>query len=81
MTRLKKLRVAEFLVIGIVMGVAEDLIAIFVATDAEFSWHIIWVVLAVAIPFAFISEIIVDNPRFWEKIWPGKEDEKPRHPV
>ena len=70
---------AEFLVIGIVMGVAEDLLAILVATDASLSWNIVWVVLAVAIPFAFISEIIVDHPRFWEKIWPGGKDTASKH--
>jgi len=64
----KTLRFVEFLLVGILMGLLEDLLAIFFATDAEISWSVIWVVLLVAIPFAAISELIVDHPRFWEGI-------------
>lgn len=73
MSRLKKLRLVEFLVIGVLMGVLEDVIAIFFATDAAINFRVILVVLLVAIPFAFISEIVVDHPRFWEKVWPEKK--------
>jgi hypothetical protein len=72
MNRLKKLRIVEFLLIGVVMGVIEDLIAIAIATDAEINFNVIWVVLAVAIPFAYLSEVVVDHPKFWERIWPDK---------
>lgn len=73
LTRLKKLRLVEFLVIGVVMGVAEDLIAVVLATGEKIDLRILWVVFLVAFPFAVISELIVDHPRFWEKIWPVKE--------
>lgn len=76
MTRSKKLRIIEFLVIGIVMGTFEDMIAVLIATDADFTWQVFATVLAVAVPFAFISEIVVDHPRFWEKIFPIKEIKK-----
>ena len=68
MTR-KKLRIIEFLLIGVGMGVIEDVIAIMFATEASIEWKVIWVVVAVAIPFAYISEVVVDHPRFWEKIF------------
>jgi hypothetical protein len=73
MNRLKKLRIVEFLLIGVVMGVVEDLIAIAIATDAEINFNVIWVVLVVAIPFAYLSEVVVDHPKFWERIWPDKD--------
>jgi hypothetical protein len=73
MNRLKKLRIVEFLLIGVVMGVIEDLIAIAIATDAEINFNVIWVVLVVAIPFAYLSEVVVDHPKFWERIWPDKD--------
>lgn len=73
MTRFKKLRLVEFLVIGVLMGVIEDLIAIAFATDATIDWKVIWVVVAVAIPFAYVSEVVVDHPKFWELIWPDKD--------
>ncbi len=60
------LQFVEFLVIGILVGLAEDLLAIFFATDAKISWRVTWIVLLVAIPFAVLSELIVDHPRFWE---------------
>lgn len=75
MSRLKKLRLLEFLVIGVMMGVLEDLIAIRSATEATINFHVLWIVLAVAVPFAFISEVVVDHPRFWEKIFPDKDKE------
>jgi hypothetical protein len=73
MNRLKKLRIVEFLLIGVVMGVIEDLIAIAFATDAEINLNVIWIVLLVAIPFAYLSEVVVDHPRFWQLIWPDKD--------
>lgn len=62
----KKLQFIEFLIIGIMVGLAEDLLAIFFATDAKITWHVVWIVLLIAIPFAVFSELIVDHPRFWE---------------
>jgi hypothetical protein len=73
MNRIKKLRLIEFLIIGVAMGLLEDIIAITLATDASIDFRVIWIVLLVAIPFAFISEIIVDHPKFWEKILPTRK--------
>lgn len=64
----KTLRILEFVFIGVIVGVLEDIIAILIATDASFSWHVLWIVFLVALPFAFFSEIVVDNPRFWERL-------------
>lgn len=55
-------RFLEFLMIGVVMGVTEDLIAIRLATDASFDPRVIGIVVLVAIPFAAFSELIVDRP-------------------
>lgn len=66
-------RVLEFFIVGVVLGIVEDLLAVMLATDAEFSWNILWVVALVAVPFAIISELIVDKSEFeaikkwWEK--------------
>jgi hypothetical protein len=51
----------EFLLFGVVMGVAEDLIAVYLSTGEPITWHIIGIVILVAIPFAVIGEIIVDK--------------------
>jgi hypothetical protein len=51
----------EFLLFGLVMGIAEDLIAVFVVTGEPITWKILGVVTLVAIPFAAIGELIVDR--------------------
>ncbi|GMU73852.1 MAG: hypothetical protein AMXMBFR44_0510 [Candidatus Campbellbacteria bacterium] len=78
LTPAKKLRLIEFLVIGIVMGTAEDLLAVAFATDAQIDARVFLVVLLVALPFAFVSEVVVDHPRFWKKVLPfiREEEEK-----
>jgi hypothetical protein len=48
------------------MGTLEDILAVVFATDAKFSWDILWVVMLIAVPFAFISELVVDHPSFWK---------------
>ncbi|WP_254526073.1 hypothetical protein [Natrinema caseinilyticum] len=60
--RLKRL--LEFFVIGVVFGVSEDVLAVVVATDAEITLDVIGVVVTIAIPFAIVSELVVDHPRF-----------------
>ncbi|MFB6153890.1 MAG: hypothetical protein ABEJ27_06525 [Halodesulfurarchaeum sp.] len=57
-------RVLEFLVIGVLMGVTEDVIAITVTTDAALTPATIGIVVVVAIPFAVLSELVVDHPTF-----------------
>jgi len=55
-------RFMEFLLIGVVMGTVEDLIAVKLATGETINPRMIFVVVAVAIPFAAFSELIVDRP-------------------
>lgn len=51
----------EFLIFGIVVGVVEDLIAVKFATGEAITWEIVWIIVLVAIPFAILGELIVDN--------------------
>ena len=61
---ISKLRLLEFFIIGLVLGIIEDLIAIFLATDAQINLKVIIIAGLVALPFAFLSEIVVDQKRF-----------------
>lgn len=54
-------RFLEFLVIGVVMGVFEDLIAVKLSTGATIDPKLTVIVLVVAIPFAAFSELVVDK--------------------
>jgi hypothetical protein len=58
------IRFLEFFIIGILMGVSEDLIAIHFATDAAITPYVFKVALLVALPFAVISELLVDSKIF-----------------
>ena len=78
--RFKRLEVFfEFLIFGVIMGVVEDLIAIKLTTDAEFTPRVVLIVTLVAIPFAIIGEILVDKKEWFMKTKKkiGEEIHKP----
>ena len=54
----------EFLVVGIVLGVTEDLMAVKFATGEEITLEVVLIVLAVSLPFAAFSELFVDRQDF-----------------
>ncbi|OGZ94952.1 MAG: hypothetical protein A2847_02120 [Candidatus Sungbacteria bacterium RIFCSPHIGHO2_01_FULL_50_25] len=64
----KKLRILEFLLIGVLFGLIEDVIAVKAVSDAIINPRVILTILAVAVPFAIVSELIVDHPKFWTAI-------------
>lgn len=57
-------RFLEFFIVGVLLGVVEDMIAIFLATDTQFNWRIVIIAFFVALPFAIFSELIVDHEKF-----------------
>jgi hypothetical protein len=54
-------RFLEFLFVGIVMGTIEDLLAVRLVTGEAIDPRTIYIVIAVSIPFAAISELVVDH--------------------
>lgn len=54
-------RFVEFLLVGVFLGVTEDMLAVMLATDAEFNLQVLGVVVLVSVPFAAFSELVVDN--------------------
>ncbi|MGM0439298.1 MAG: hypothetical protein ACQEP3_02605 [Patescibacteria group bacterium] len=57
----KKATFFEFLVFGILIGIVEDVIAIKLATGESITLKTIGIIILVAIPFAFLGEIVIDN--------------------
>ena len=57
-------RLMQFFVVGLIMGITEDLIAIKFATDARITWQTIRVAFFVALPFAVVSDLVVDRKFF-----------------
>ena len=56
----------ELLVFGIIIGVIEDVVAIYFATGEQITWRVIGIVVLVAVPFAFLGEVVFDNINFAE---------------
>lgn len=56
------LRFFEFFVVGVLFGLGEDLLAIHFSTGEPITLRILGIVILIAIPFAAISELIVDRP-------------------
>lgn len=53
--------ILEFTVFGVFMGIVEDLIVIGLLTGESITLQTVWIVTLVTLPFAIISEIIVDR--------------------
>ena len=68
--RQRRIRFLEFLVIGIAMGLVEDMLGVWLATETPIDRDIVFIFLAVFVPFAAISELLVDNPYLWEVLLP-----------
>lgn len=64
----KVTRLIEFFLIGLLLGIIEDIIAIKFATGEPITLKVVIIAALVALPFAIVSELIVDKPKFWEKI-------------
>jgi len=56
--------VFELLVFGIVIGITEDILAIKLATNEPITWGVIGIVVAIAIPFALLGEVVFDRIDF-----------------
>lgn len=68
---MNKLRLLEFFVVGVFLGIVEDVIAIALATDVKIDLKVILIAFFVAFPFAVLSELVVDLkkfPRFIKRI-------------
>jgi hypothetical protein len=63
-TGFNRLRLLEFFFVGLALGIVEDLLAILLATDAAIDLKVIAVAAVVALPFAIISELVVDQRWF-----------------
>ncbi len=65
MRKWKKIEVIlELLIFGIVVGVIEDLVAIYFATGETITWSIVGIAILVTVPFAILGEVIFDNIDF-----------------
>lgn len=57
-------RFLEFLLVGFLMGIVEDLIAVKAATGLPLQPSTVIIVALISLPFAVFSELIVDKEDF-----------------
>lgn len=63
-----KLRILEFIVAGLLLDLIENIVTVKFATHERITWQIVWVAFLVVIPFAVVTELIIDHPRFRERV-------------
>lgn len=57
-------RFTEFLLVGVVLGVIEDTIAVMLVTGESFNLEMLGIIVMVTVPFAAFSELIVDSDEY-----------------
>lgn len=72
----KTLRFLEFFLVGVGLGILEDILVVKFATGEPITLKVIGIVFLVALPFAIISEYVVDHPKFWKTIFRLKDNDK-----
>lgn len=55
-------RFTEFLIIGVMLGTVEDVLAVWLVTGEQITLQTVGIIVGVAIPFAAFSELVVDHP-------------------
>ncbi len=64
-----KVRILEFIVAGILVDLVENAVVLKVTTGQLLTLEQIGVAILVIIPFAILTEVIIDHPRFWHRLF------------
>lgn len=64
---IRKLRIIEFVLIGLFFNALDNVIAVKYAAGAELDWNVLARIFIFVVPFAILSELVVDHPNFWKK--------------
>lgn len=65
---IRKLRILEFVIIGLIANSLDNIIAIRYAAKTALTPEVLVRLFLLVIPFAILSELIVDHPKFWKKV-------------
>jgi hypothetical protein len=64
-----KLRILEFIVAGIILDLVENFVIVRAATGRTLVLAELGVAVLIIIPFAIITELVIDHPRFWHRLF------------
>lgn len=62
-------RVLEFVLFGVVTGIIESTLSIYIFGERLLSGHELLLLLLIVIPFAALEELVVDHPLFWKRVF------------
>lgn len=63
------LRILEFVVAGILLDLVETATVFRVTAGRSLVWEEVGLAVLVIVPFAVVTEIIIDHPRFWHRLF------------
>lgn len=69
MKQTTQIRIIEFVVFGVVTGLIESTLSIYIFGERLLSGPELLLLLAIIIPFAVLEELVVDHPMFWKKLF------------
>lgn len=64
-----KVRILEFIIAGILVDLVENAVVLKVTTGQLLTLEQIGVAILVIIPFAILTEVVIDHPRFWHRLF------------
>jgi len=64
----RKLRILEFIIIGLIANSLDNIVAIRYAAGVSLTPAVFAKLFLFVVPFAILSELIVDHPNFWKKV-------------
>lgn len=70
---LTKFRVLEFIIAGLIVDLIENIVTLKLTTGEAITWNIVGIALIVIIPFAILTELVIDHPLFWKKLFTSKK--------
>ena len=67
-----KIRILEFIVAGIMLDLIENAIVFKAASGRALAFEEMGTAILVIIPFAILTELVIDHPRFWHRLFRRK---------
>jgi len=63
-----KWRLVEFVVAGLLIDTIENIVSIKLSTGSAITKEVFIIAFLVVVPFSILTELVIDHPKFWEKV-------------
>lgn len=68
---LTPIRIIEFIIAGLIIDLVENIITLRL-TGEIITWRVVGIAFLVVVPFAILTELIIDHPDFWKRLFRNK---------